>query len=119
MSDVTKVDHPDWGFDECVEYLREFAAEHPGQTITLRYFKQHATVTDETWSRRFGTFLDYKRGAGLSASGKGVNMPMSENQQKFQEDWGPEDCLVYLRDFAERRPTQVISRNFFRNEASI
>lgn len=119
MSDAAKVDHQDWGFEECVAYLKAFAAEHPDQTITLRYFKQHAAITDETWSRRFGTFLDYKRGAGLSPSGRGANVPMSENQQKFRKDWTPEDCLVYLREFAEARPEQVISRNFFRNHAEI
>lgn len=48
---------------------------------------------------------------------KTEDLPMSEDQSRFKKDWGKEDCIAELRRLAEEHPTQVITRNFFRNNA--
>jgi hypothetical protein len=45
-------------------------------------------------------------------------VPMSEDESKFQPSWGPAECIDELRRIALAHPEQVISRNFFRNNAA-
>lgn len=45
--------------------------------------------------------------------------PMSENEELFMENWGPEECVAELRRIAEIDETKIITRNFFRNNSAI
>lgn len=45
------------------------------------------------------------------------DIPLSEDQSKYQADWGREECIAELRRIAEAHPERVITRNFFRNNA--
>ena len=46
-------------------------------------------------------------------------VPLSEDEKRFMESWGPEQCIAHLRDLCERHPDMVISRNFFRVHSDI
>jgi hypothetical protein len=46
-------------------------------------------------------------------------VPMSEDASKFNEDWGPEDCIAELRRIAEIDVERVVTRNYFRNHSHI
>ena len=50
---------------------------------------------------------------------EGGEVPISESQEKFHEDWGPKECIEELRRIVEKDTTKVISRNYFRNESQI
>jgi hypothetical protein len=39
---------------------------------------------------------------------------MSEDQSKFHESWGPEDCINELRRLAEENKNKVLTRNYVR-----
>lgn len=45
--------------------------------------------------------------------------PMSEDESRFMEDWGPDDCIEELRRVAKIDPEMVVSRNYFRNHSLI
>ena len=45
-------------------------------------------------------------------------IPFSEATSKYQADWGPDECITELRRVVELYPERVITRNFFRNEAT-
>lgn len=45
--------------------------------------------------------------------------PMSEDADKFMEDWGPERCCEELRRVAEMDLERVVTRNYFRTHSLI
>jgi len=40
--------------------------------------------------------------------------PMSEDEERFMADWGPEECIAELRRVVSIDPDHVVSRNYFR-----
>lgn len=46
-------------------------------------------------------------------------VPLSEDERKFHEQWGPAECIAELRRIAEIDPDKVISRNYFRVHSDI
>lgn len=58
----------DWDKDACIEELRRIALIDTDQVITRNYFRTHATCSESTWNRYFGTFQEFKRQAGIILS---------------------------------------------------
>lgn len=46
-------------------------------------------------------------------------VPMSEDSERFMEDWGPQECIAELRRVAEIDEDKVITRNYFRVNSMI
>ena len=58
----------DWSPEDCLECLRAFAEEHKDQVISRNFFRVHGGISESTWNRYFGSFLEFKRQAGLILS---------------------------------------------------
>lgn len=50
---------------------------------------------------------------------RGARPPLSEDQGRFHEEWGPDECVEELRRIALANPEKALTRNFFRNESQI
>ena len=55
----------DWSAEDCIAELRRVMAIDPDMDISRHYFKVHARCSESTWNRYFGTFLEFKRQAGI------------------------------------------------------
>lgn len=53
---------------ECVEDLRRIVADHPEKVITRNFYRVHGIFAESVWSQYFGTFLEFKRQAGIVLS---------------------------------------------------
>lgn len=53
---------------ECITILRRMAEADPERVITRNYFRVNSTITESVWNAHFGTFDEFKRGAGLKLS---------------------------------------------------
>lgn len=60
--------HADWTAQDCIDELRRIAQIDPEKVVTRNYFRNHSRISESTWSRYFGTFLEYKRQAGIILS---------------------------------------------------
>tara|TARA_B100002049_G_scaffold236750_1_gene224413 strand:+ start:999 stop:2339 length:1341 start_codon:yes stop_codon:yes gene_type:complete len=58
----------DWGPEECCAELRRVAEIDPDHVVSRNYFRVHSDISESTWSRYFGTFLEFKRQAGIMLS---------------------------------------------------
>jgi hypothetical protein len=59
---------PDWTKEDCIAELRRIAEIDETQVVTRNYFRNHARCSEATWNRYFGTFLEFKRQAGIILS---------------------------------------------------
>ncbi len=60
--------HEDWTAQDCIDELRRIAQLDPEKGITRNYFRNNSEISEATWSRYFGTFLEYRRQAGIILS---------------------------------------------------
>lgn len=49
---------------------------------------------------------------------KRPEVPMSEDRNRFREDWGPQECINELLRLARIDPERIVTRNIFRNQAN-
>jgi hypothetical protein len=54
-----------WNETDCVTSLQNFAARYPGRNVSRIFYRTNTEISDSTWNRYFGTFLEFKRQAGL------------------------------------------------------
>jgi hypothetical protein len=54
--------------ESCIEDLRELQKQNPLKFITRNFYRINGTYSDATWNRHFGTFLEFRRQAGLELS---------------------------------------------------
>lgn len=59
----------------------------------------------------------YHRALQMQRMDSAVEVPMSEDQSKYQEGWTAQDCINELRRVASLDEDKVISRNYFRVHA--
>lgn len=57
-----------WGPQECIDELRRIASIDEDKVVTRNYFRTHSNISESTWNRYFGTFLEFKRQAGITLS---------------------------------------------------
>ena len=50
---------------ECIALLRGMAEANPEMIITRNFFRNNAPIAESAWNKHFGTFEEFKRGAGL------------------------------------------------------
>ena len=60
--------HAEWTSSDCITELRRIAELHPTKVITRNYFRNAAAISEATWNRYFGSFLEFKRQAKLILS---------------------------------------------------
>jgi hypothetical protein len=65
MSEKSKKFDSDATQDSCVFDLRKLQNLHPAKSITRNFYRVNGKYSDSTWNQFFGTFLEFKRQAGL------------------------------------------------------
>lgn len=68
LSEDERKFHEDWGPQECIDELMRIAKIDETKVITRNYFRVHSDISESTWNRHFGTFLEFKRQAGITLS---------------------------------------------------
>jgi hypothetical protein len=58
----------DWTADDCIAELQRIAKIDEDKVITRNHFRVHSEISESTWSRHFGSFLEFKRQAGIILS---------------------------------------------------
>lgn len=58
----------EWTAQDCINELRRIAELDEEKVISRNYFRNHAMISEATWTKFFGTFLEFKRQAGIILS---------------------------------------------------
>jgi hypothetical protein len=58
----------DWTGEDCINELRRVAMLDESRSVTRNYFRVHSDISEATWSKHFGSFLEFKRQAALILS---------------------------------------------------
>lgn len=108
LSEDERKFHKEWTAQDCLSHLRGMARASPNTFISRHYFRLNSDISEATWNRYFGTFIEFKRQAGIQlsrhahrlelniAKHASVDVQRSMNEQKA--DWGE----AYLRSFSKR-----------------
>jgi hypothetical protein len=78
--------------EECIEDLRELQLEHDGKEITRNFYRLNGKYSDSTWNQFFGTFLEFKRQAGLQ---------LTRHQHKLERELAKHASHDHYRKFFE------------------
>lgn len=54
-----------WTADDCIAELQRVQSLDSEKFITRNHFRNNSNISDATWNRYFGTFMEFKRQAGL------------------------------------------------------
>ena len=57
--------HPNATTDDLINDLRKVQERNPTKHITRNFYRNNGEYSDKTWGARFGTFLEFRREAGL------------------------------------------------------
>lgn len=68
LSEDQRKFHEDWRPKECIDELMRIAKIDETRVVTRNYFRVHSDISESTWNRFFGTFLEFKRQAGITLS---------------------------------------------------
>ncbi|WP_157130292.1 metallophosphoesterase [Burkholderia pseudomallei] len=108
LSEDQRKFQPDWTADDCIAELQRIAKIDDTKVITRNYFRVHSDISESTWNRHFGTFLEFKRQAGiiLSRHAHGMERAIAkhaskDNQRRMnaeKQQWEGK----YLRSNAQR-----------------
>lgn len=80
--------------ENCIEELQNLQKSEPSKHLTLNYFRNYTELADSTWTRYFGTFLEFRRQAGLE---------MNRNQHAVQRQIAKHASVDHYREFNGRR----------------
>lgn len=83
----------DMSSEDCLELLVRVQGENPERHITLNFFRNYTEIADSTWTRYFGTFLEFRRQAGLE---------MSRGAHALQREIAKHRSVDHYREFNER-----------------
>lgn len=79
--------------DDCIKVLRGLFFENPNKNITRLVFRASTNISDSTWIRYFGTFLEFKRQAGLE---------LSRNQHAVERQIAKHTSADHYREYNKR-----------------
>jgi len=79
---------------DCIDELMRIVMEHPEQVITRNFFRVHSNISESTWNRYFGTFLEFKRQSGVT---------LSRHQHKLERDIAKHATVDHYRDLSQQR----------------
>lgn len=68
LSERDKKFDPSATKEDCIADLRSVQNEFPLKHITRNFYRIHGLYSDSTWNQFFGTFLEFRRQAGLELS---------------------------------------------------
>lgn len=68
LSEDQRKFHKEWSREDCIAHLVAMAKAHPDQVITRNFFRVNSEISESTWNRYYGTFLEFKRQAGIVLS---------------------------------------------------
>lgn len=68
MSEDERKFRPDWTAEDCINELIRIAKIDTRKVVTRNYFRVHSEISESTWNRFFGTFLEFKRQAEIILS---------------------------------------------------
>lgn len=68
LSEDQRKFHAEWTADDCIAELRRIAEIDTTKVITRNYFRNNSDISESTWNRFFGTFLEFKRQAEITLS---------------------------------------------------
>lgn len=114
LSEDQRKFRPEWTQEDCIAELQRIAKIDEDKVITRNYFRVHSDISESTWSRYYGTFLEFKRQAGiiLSRHAHGIERSIAkhaskDNQRRMNADkTGWED--KYLRPDSKRFQTCLV-----------
>lgn len=85
--------YEEWTEEDCLESLRKLDREHEGKDITRIFYRTRTEVSDSTWNRYFGTFLEFKRQA---------NLILSRDQHKVERQLAKHVSVDHYRELNDR-----------------
>lgn len=85
--------YKDMGKPELIELLKEMWRASPDTPITRDRFRAHTGLADSTWNKHFGTFLEFRRQAGLE---------MNRNQHAVERQLAKHVSVDHYREFNDR-----------------
>ena len=73
-------------------------------------------VHESTAKRRFDKAIEdgFRPSKGIKHE---IELPASEDPERFREDWSKEDCIAELKRIYDLNPEIELTRNYFRNHA--
>lgn len=80
--------------EDCILDLRKIQELNPYKTITRNFYRINGSYSDSTWNQFFGTFLEFRRQAGLE---------LSRNQHAIERNIAKHASLDVYRDFFEEQ----------------
>jgi len=90
ISEREKKFNPDATADNCIDDLRAVQKRNPLKHITRNFYRIHGQYSDATFSQFFGTFLEFRRQAGLE---------LSRDQHSLERKIAKHASLDVYRDF--------------------
>ena len=76
--------------EDCIEDLRSvYQAAFP-KDVTRNYYREHGLYSDSTWNQYFGTFLEFRRQAGIE---------LTRHQHKIEKDIAKHASIDHYRKF--------------------
>ncbi|MDE1905088.1 MAG: hypothetical protein KGH75_01375 [Rhodospirillales bacterium] len=68
LSEDQRKFHPEWTASDCINELLRVAKLDTTKFITRNHFRNYSDISESTWNRYFGSFLEFKRQAGIILS---------------------------------------------------
>lgn len=65
---MSNLREPNHSADDCITELQNIFAKYPEKAISRDFFRQASELPTSAWTFHFGTFLEFKRAAGLVPS---------------------------------------------------
>ena len=92
LSEVENKQVPNADTDEMIDDLRRVQEEHPERFISRNLYRVEGKFSEKTWGRRFGTFMEFRKAAGLE---------LHRGAQAFERNIALHSSLDRYRGFYE------------------
>ena len=101
LSESAKKYDPTATPEQLVADLRRVQEENPEKFISRNFYRIHGVYSEKTWDCIFGTFLEFRRQAGLE---------LSRNQHQLERHIAKHASLDTYRDFQETEITPWVGK---------
>lgn len=72
---------------DCIAELQRIANEDTTKIITRNYFRNNSKFSESAWSKHFGTFLEFKRAAGIIISRHARQMELDVSRHASADNY--------------------------------
>lgn len=114
LSEDEKKFKKNWGSEDCIAHIRAIAKANPRRAMSRNWFRNNSDISESTWTRYFGTFLEFKRQANIiptryqhameKAVAKHASVDLMRKITEEKQYWGQE----YLKPSGKRFQTIVV-----------